>query len=346
MQTFSITDFSGDTRYGQAVARVRVLESQLLPRRAFVRMAEAPTWDALLEELRGSLYAEPLAPVRRAVELDEAFAEIEQRRRRLIRDLKPEPHLIDALDAWSDFNTLKIVLKTHLTRAPHRLSLNGEADRAHEIRERLEAKRMLSKPLEPARKAAEADFEQHRSLFRLAVLVDRGYQEHVLDVFDTSGIPFLGYFARYWIDLANVNMVLRWRAWRGQNSGNRPPPIDRKLATPGGFVSTETLATLAEEPWERLAPALQHTPYDTVFRKAMEAHQNDGALWPLEKLSDDFLSAFCRMTHYTPFGVEPLVAFAWFSMQETKNLMTVATAKWAGLPPEVVIPRLRRGGHA
>ena len=59
MQTFSITDFSGDTRYGHAVARVRVLESQLLPRRAFVRMAEAPKWEAMLEELRGSLYAEP-----------------------------------------------------------------------------------------------------------------------------------------------------------------------------------------------------------------------------------------------------------------------------------------------
>jgi V/A-type H+-transporting ATPase subunit C len=356
MESFNLTDFSNDTRYAQAVAGVRVLETKLLPARKFVRMAECEDWEGVLDELRGTDYAEALVHVKSAEALESALLATIENRYRLLHELTIEQQLIDPILSWHDFNNLRILMKAELKGTARNFPLSplGIIDPAM-LKDHLENHRSLPAPLDAAQRAAMSDYETYKSLFRVETLLDRFYLDHVSKTFESSGIFFLKYFINYRIDLVKIRDVVRWRVWtRNQkpaqlDTGEKPAEpskrrekgIDWQLLPAGGFLPDDKLHALATEEWDKLSALLQYTPYGNLFASAMDHYRTSGDWWLLEKLGEDFVTEFCRLTRYTPFGVEPLIAFLWFNLQELKNVRMVVTAKYIGLAPEEIKPRLR-----
>jgi V/A-type H+-transporting ATPase subunit C len=356
MDLFNLTDFSNDTRYAQAVARVRVLETKLLPARKFVRMAEREDWEAVLDELRGTDYAEALVHVKSSEELESALLATIENRYRLLHELAIEPRLIDSILSWHDFNNLRILLKAELKGTARNFPLSplGIIDPAM-LKDHLENHRSLPAPLDAAQRAAMNDYATHKSQFRVETLLDRFYLDHVRKTFESSGIRFLNYFINYRIDLAKIRDVIRWRDWTKNQkpaqpdtgekslepSKSREKGIDWQLLPAGGFLPDDKIHALSTEEWDKLPALLQYTPYGNLFASAMDHHRVSGDWWLLEKLAEDFVTEFCRLARYTPFGVEPLIAFLWFNLQELKNVRMVVTAKYIRLAPAEVKPRLR-----
>jgi len=334
---FQITEFSGDTRYATAVAQVRTLEQHLLPFRKFLRLAEKPAWQGVLDELRGTAYYDTLVAVQNAAQLEHAVSQFIRERRQRIRQISIEPRLIDAIALNLDLNNLKIVLKQRWSEAPRPVSLAPDAAIPEAVlKEGLEQPHVLPAPLKDLVPELLQDYEANHSLFRVEMRMAQFYLQNLFRVFQTCGIPFLEHFIRYRIDLTNITQLLRWRQWA------QDARIDRELLFAGGYLDWEVLqALLAEQPEKGMA-ALQYSPYFNALSGGLEHYAKSGEIWLLEKQADDFLTEFCRLTRYTAFGIEPLVSYMWLSLQEMKNIHLVLMAKYLDLDAGMVKNRLRQ----
>ena len=77
----------------------------------------------------------------------------------------------------------------------------------------------------------------------------------------------------------------------------------------GGKLNSRWYIDLTEEPWENLTHRFYATPYFHIADEGYGHLQREKSFVTIEKLADDFLIDFLRVTRYTPFGVEPLIAY-------------------------------------
>lgn len=336
MNYFTISDFSNDTRYTAAVARVRSLESRLLSGHKLTRMADKTDWQELLNELRASDYFEPLTKVRFSIDIESALFEVLRRRYSLLHELAVEPRLISAIISWHDFSNLKILLKQKWNQpaAQQPLSDLGLVTTAA-LEKSVEADSGMPPPLREAWLTATEDFENNRSIFRVEMLIDSTYLKFIHQQFQNSGIPFLQHFISHRIDLINIQMVLRWRLWNGQAS------MVSELLPAGGFLSLDQLKFMLNESPDKVVNTMRYSPYHEIFSTSMANDQQNYDLQSVEKQCDDFMTNFCAKTRYTSFGVEPLIAFLWLALKEFRNVQLIVTGNRASLPVQSVKNRLR-----
>lgn len=342
MESFSVTDFSSDARYAQAVARVRELEQRLIPKKAFLRMAEALSDAGVLDELRGTDYADALSIDVLGNGLDAAFERVADIRRRRSAELGIPAAILRIRDVWHGVGAVKKACRLSAAAAAR-----GDQAAARSAPAAIDAHE-LPAPIEDALNRAAADFEQQQSRFRFDMLLDRAFSRYLREASQAVGIPFVRHFAWHLLDLQALLAAVRWRMWLDSDaaSGERARRIDRPLLPVPGFLDADLIADAANDARERLPLLLQHTPYGAAMRAGVEHFQKDGSWAYLERLADDFMTDFCRQTRYTPFGIEPLVAYEWFIHQETRNVRLVVTARRAGVPANDIADRLREGYDA
>ena len=333
MESFSITDFSGDPRYAPSVARVRELERRLLPKRTFVRMLESPSDTAVIDELRGTDYAEALPDARLSDGLTAAFDRIDDIRRKQSAELGIPASIREIQDACYGINEAKRVFRQ-----------TASAGRGEHFGGEIELPASLSEAL----KTAAVDFDHRQSMFRFDMLLDRAYSEYVRAKAQEIDIPFVRHFLWHVLDARAIHTAVRWRTWPAADTttGERGRRIEKALLPTPGFLDADTIAAAADESAERLPGLFRFTPYGAAVRAGAEHFQVDGSWAYLEKLTADLISDFCRQARYTPFGIEPLIAYEWFARQEAANVRLVVGARRARVPVDQVVNRLREGYDA
>jgi V/A-type H+-transporting ATPase subunit C len=343
MEAFNITQFTGDTRYGSVVAKLRVMENRFLTRQKLIRMAEREDWMGVLDELQATDYHEDLVRVRTAEELETALFQSIRTKYRFVHELSLRPEAFKAMQYWHDFHNLKLLLFPDLSSSMREFPLSPLGNFPPELlQEHVEEKRKPPDPLGEFYSLVTSDYDEYRSPFRTEMLLERCYFNEVRRIFEESGIPFLIHFITYRIDLIRILQILRWRhGIEKAGSNGQEAPIDWELLPRGGLLGQEKLEALASAPWEKLPALLRYTPYGKIFQEGMDTFYRTGGLWHLERLAEDFVTDFCNLSRYTPFGVEPLVSFLWISRQELKNLTMIVTTKYVGLDPEMIKARLR-----
>ena len=333
---FQITEFSNDTRYTSAVAQVRVLENHLLPSRKFLRLSDKNNWLGVLDELRGTEYYETFLAVQSEEQLENAVSSFIHERHKRIKSLAIEPHIISAVMLNHDLNNLKIILKQKWNSIERNVTLSAEGTVAEStIKDFLNQKTIIDEPFNELIPNLLNDYEAHKSIFRIDMLISKFYLMNLYQVFINTKSSFLEHFIKRRIDLVNLLQVLRWKHWDKENL------IDWDLIFTGGFLDLDFLKKFVLEKGGEKLIALQFTPYSLSLSEGLNFYLNSGELWMLEKLADDYLTNFCQLTQYTSFGVEPLVAYLWISLQELKNIHTILMSKYFNVDPDMIKKRLR-----
>jgi V/A-type H+/Na+-transporting ATPase subunit C len=341
MRPFSLSDFSGDTRFTAAVARVRVLEKELLGRHRLERMAQMASRAEVVEALRGTPYGEVIETVSDAAALDAAFGVLHARAIEQVRLIGLRPAFVMALQLPAEALRLKALLPPLLEgRSPLGESSGEGAVTSEQIQERLRGGAMLPHPFDEAVEAAAAEYQKHRIVGRAEMAADRAFAGYVARVFDESGLPFAAHLGRLFVDRANLLTVLRWKRWADVLPGESQA-LPMHLLPESGFVPSDALKELAVAPWDRAAEVLSHTSYAAAVDEACGANKAEG-LGRLEVLLDEGITDFCLQARFTPFGQEPLLAYAWLVQQELLNLRLVVRAKFSAAAASAVIARLRR----
>jgi V/A-type H+/Na+-transporting ATPase subunit C len=341
MRPFSFSDFSGDTRFTAAVARVRVLEKELLGRHRLERMAQMASWTELVEALRGTPYGEVIETVTGASALDAAFGVLHEQAVERMRLIGLRPEFAVALHLPAEALRLKAMLPPRLDGLSWHSNPEAEgAITAEQLDDRLRGGVPLPRPFDEAVEAAADDYQKHQNTGRAEMAVDRAFTRYLVHVFDTSGLPFAAHLGRLLADRANLLTVLRWKRWAEVLTGSTHT-LPLHLLPEGGFVPADVLQDLASAPWDRTPAVLAHTSYAAAVEEACGAARGEG-LGRLEVLLDDGITDFCLLARFTPFGQEPLLAYAWLAQQELLNLRLVARARLIAATPAAIVSRLRR----
>lgn len=347
MTGFGISQLSGDIRYSQFVARVRTLEDKLISHSQFVRLAESGNWENMINDLRNTEYGEILTNVHNYLQLKSVWAQIIEIKKKLFLELSLDPVVVDAIVSWYDFNNLKILIKHKLNDIQSDVSLSKSGKfNSDDLVSALKSDSSLPALLDDAYSFLRKDFEENKSLFRVEMLLEKFYLENLAEKFKNSSIIFLNYLITYYIDLIKINQVLRWRNFENQSDSSdiHNKKIDFELLPKEGFISNEILNELYNQGLENINSILAFTPYFGIYSDEVENTKGvpTKSGWVLEKMSDNFLTDFCSLTRYTPFGMEPLIAFIWYSFIELKNLKLILTSKFIGAEPKKIVARLRK----
>ena len=342
---FNISHFSEDDRYTSAVGRVRGLESQLLPASRLEHLLQSGSWHAILHGLRDTPYGTPLSEVQDIPGIQSATRRVFADRAQMIRHLTaPDRDLIHALLGIYDFYNLMILVKTSLRQTTRRVPLSPFGLIPPETLEKmLQQRRRLPEPLEPAWRNARQDFEHQPSLFRVEMILWRGYLDYLRSECEQSGIPFLQALLRYHVDATAILFALRWRYWleASVSAFGECVQVDWALFPSGGRLAKDKIRALTEADPSRIPQIFQYTPYGAIFTRTSETLGKPETLWQLEVSLENLLTEMCRLTRYTAFGIEPLVAYLWFARQEYKNLRLILMGTFRNINPETIKPRLR-----
>lgn len=340
---FNISQFSEDSRFASAVGRIRGLEAQLLPAARLEHLLRAGSWHALLHALRDTAYGALLTGARNSRDIQDAIQQIFTERFRLVYVLAaPDQRLIRTLFTMHDFANLVVLAKSALSESPRRVPLSAMGLGPPENLEKAVQQRgQIPEPLTAAWRIARQDFDRHHSLVRVEMLLWREYLDYVRGECERSGILFAQALHRYQVDTMALMFALRWRHWLEQAASEAAFPPDLALFPADGNLPTDKIQSLIEAEFSRIPQILHYTSYGAIFENASEIPETSGLLWQLELSLENLLTEVCRLTRYTSFGIEPLVAYLWFARQEYKNMRLILLGLFRNMNTEIIASRLR-----
>ncbi|RMG81457.1 MAG: hypothetical protein D6707_04800, partial [Bacteroidetes bacterium] len=270
-------------------------------------------------------------------QLEKAVSSFIHERHQRIKELSIEPHLIEAIGLNHDLNNVRILFKLRMHPTEGSIAFSTEGVFAAEtFKNAFENPLLLPQPLKDLFLRLQKDFEENQSLFRIEMQISQFYLNNLFLVFTRTSIPFLENFIRFRIDLTNLTQLLRWQKW--VNIEN----INWDFFNFNGFLDRDFFKQFLGKSGEQQLLMLSSTPYGNATKDGIDYYLKNEEIWLLEKQCDDFLTDFCKETRYTAFGVEPLISYLWFSLQELRNIHLILLAKYINLDEQMIKDRLRK----
>jgi V/A-type H+-transporting ATPase subunit C len=329
-----IKPFHDTVRYGYAVGRIRVLETQMLNSQRVERLVEAD-FDGALYILDEIAMGDYLDGVTSAQGVEEGLNAFLRGVYTSVSEMLPKDSFImDFFLCRYDFHNLKALLKASMEEGEPRGLLEGMGlVSVEELRRGIENPASLPSPY---RETAEEFAGGRADPSELDTIVDKYYLEYRLFLARRESNPFMIDFARTSMDLANLKLVLR-----GRNLGKEREFLEKVLVK-GGFIPTGNLLDIYTDTPEVMLKRLQANLYYSRLLEMMEDTGEVLRLTDFDRRSDDYLMDMVRQTKRVSIGVEPI--FAYIRARENEVLMVrmILIAKLHKIPPAAVDKMLRR----
>ncbi len=326
-----------DTIFAYAVGRTRALETRLLDRARFERMIDASSAEEALKVLGESAYANAVAELPDVHDFETILAAELKETFDLILKISPRPELISIMALRYDIHNLKVLFKAKYLGVKSDLLIpvgSLELDKM-ELAVNEDDYRDLPARLRKAAENISEDFLVNRDPQVIDLLLDQVLYDQLIFAARDSGIKLLeGMFVRQ-IDLTNLKSLIRVKRMG----------LDRELLKnillPHGSIPTDRITGMLDEPLESLITMLTMSDYADLVSEGVRDWLEKGTASRLEKLSDDYITAYLKQGKWTPFGVEPLIGYLWAKEIEIKNIRLVLVGKINKLPAEAIRERIR-----
>lgn len=317
-----------DTDYAYAVARVRSNELSLLTEADTEQLIEAASYDEAMQKLADSGWGEVSKDTDYAVYLEDHFAS----HWAFLEEILDDVHELDLLLIQNDMQNLKAALKNLLLPDP----ADGVYSKAtvydtDAIVEAVKVKEWGDLPEFMQAPAQEAyDVLTTTANGQLAdAIIDRATLERILYLGKKSGSSVLANIAERKVATANIKTALRCA-----NTGKTRDFIDSSLAE-CETLNKVTLTDAALNGADTVLNYLEMTDYKEGAEQFRESTSK------FEKWCDDLLMECVSEAKYTPFGVEPIVAYYVASDAEVKTARIILSAKKNNLSKDLIRERVR-----
>lgn len=314
-----------NTDYAYAVGRIRALETKLLTRGVIERMLEAKDVDELLRILSDTPYGSLLSET---TEYQKLLRIEENKIISLFDELCLDPVLSELIHYQYDFHNVKVLTKAYLTKSDfsHALCEYGKLDISL-LRGAFEEEKFGSLPeiLQQMITKAVEEYYSKDDPRLIDLTVDQEMFRFYVSEVNKFENDFLSELLALIIDLTNIKTLVRVKRL------NEDKETLRLAIFEGGKLSAPWFIDLADEPWENLSHKFYPTPYFQFVEEGYGYLQREASFLKLEKLCDDFLINFLRISRYRAFGVEPLIAYFIAKLNELKILKLLFVGKLHGI---------------
>lgn len=326
-----------DTIYGYAVARVKAMETRLLDQSHFERMINSSNTDEALKVLSETVYSAALAELEDAYNFEDILGDELSYTFNTVLNISPVPELIGMLALRYDVHNLKVLFKAKFLGVKSDLLIPVGSMELSKLEHAVSEDNYLFLPgkLRRAANNINEDFMLNRDPQIIDLILDQVLFEQLMDSARGYDSRFLeGLFVRQ-IDLTNLKTLIRIK-----RMGLNRDFLTRVLL-PNGSISVHKLTAMIEEPVESLISLLAISDYAELVSEGVREWSEKGSASLLEKLSDNFITAYLKEGKWVPFGIEPLVGYLWAKEIEIKNIRIVLVGKINKLPAKSIRERMR-----
>lgn len=326
-----------NTIYAYAVARVKAMETRLLVQGQFDRMIGASSAEEALKVLSETDYAASVAELEDVHGFESFLSEELRYNYDLLIKFSPTPELIGMLALRYDIHNLKVLFKSKFLGVQTDLLIPIGAYELVKLENAVSEDdyRFLDEKIRRAAESVTEDFMVNRDPQVIDLVLDRVLYDHLITEAREKQSVFLeGLFLRE-VDLINLKTLIRVkRMGLGRD-------FLKKALLPKGTLSPDRLTAMIEEPLESFVSMLAISDYAELVNEGVREWSEKGSASLLEKLSDNYITAYLRQGKWVPFGIEPLVGYIWAKEIEIKNIRIVMVGKINKLPAEAIRERIR-----
>lgn len=315
--------------YPYAVARIRVLEKNLLTKQTMYQMADDRAVSGCLRTLadagyEGALEVDPHDFEKvLSTELEKTYA--------IIRELVPEEKFIEVFLYKNDYHNLKVLIKQEVSGLNgEKYLVNGGTIPLAELRKALLERSYGSLPLIMRDAIAEAfdSFSKTQSGQMIDIVLDKAVFKQMEETADASKNEFVMKYVSKICDLTNLKSFLRIRNMK------KPFLAFSTAFLEGGDISLPTFSK---------AFALDNPSGNfkaTAYGEVCEAGMHRG-FTVFEKLCDDYIMDYIKSAKYMALSLEPLIAYLYAKESEIKTVRIILTSKLNGIDSRVIKERVR-----
>lgn len=301
-------------------------------------MVEAASGEEALKVMSETDYGGSIAELDRVHDFEIILQEELKRTFALVKQISPQPHLIDLMGLKYDLHNLKVLFKAkYLGKSGDDILFPVGTIPLDKLKAMMAGDDFQDLPpsLRMAAEQVAEEFVISRDPQVIDLLLDRAYYDTLITMARKERIDILeGLFVRE-VDLTNIKTFLRVKRM-GRNRD-----FFKKAFLPHGNITVDFFLGLLDEPLEILAERLAMSDYATVVSEGVREWQEKGTITRLEKLSDDFITAYLQQGKARPFGLEPLIGYLHAKDIEIRNIRMIMVGKINGLPIEAIRERLR-----
>lgn len=308
----SIKQSSGrDTRYVYAVARIRALETKLLPKAFFIRLTELVSYDEALKALsEHPEYRQDIEGLKERAAFESILINQLKRLYSLVNELTRDKEITDVFLLRYDIENLKGLL------------IAGESKSAdigvfgiQTLKDCMAKKdfRLLGK-----------DFEEFiikindiKEPQRIEFLFDKFYLGLLGEALLKTQSPFLEHIYKTIIDLFNIKISLRLSKI-----------LLEKTFLGGGYIEKDFFYKQEVLALKEFSNTAYYELVKGLLERKLDVHP--------DVILDDYLMGIIKEAKYFHFGIEPLIGYIFAKEYEVKNLRRILAGKFFGLEQELV----------
>ena len=298
---------ANDTSFAYAVGRIRSLETRLLDQNKMERMIDAPSADEALKVLAETAYGSAVAELNAVHDFEEILQQEIALTLAELERMSPQKDLIALMRLRYDVLNLKIMLKAKYSQVKAELLLPVGAVPLSRLQAMVDEENFRDLPgaLRGAAERIAEEFPLTRDPQMIDLDLDRVLFEQLMTAASRMRSPFLeGLFTRQ-IDLINLKTFMRVKRME------RDREFLKKVLLPGGRLPVDRFISLLDEPLDALPVQLSRTDYATLIGEGVRGWLEKGTTALLEKLADDYITAYLQRGKRSAFGPEPLIGYLW-----------------------------------
>ncbi len=323
-----------DTDYLFLSAYIHARESRLVGKERLERMLEAKSPQDAFKVLEECGWA-PQGGAD-AAQLDQILADKREEAFSDMRNLAPDPKIVDLFRVKYDYHNAKVLIKSHAKGITGDELLLGAG--------RISPKKLIEAVLEENYKDlpqvfADAYIDAADTLSRTAdpqisdFILDRAFFKEFLQTAAETGSAFLAGYVKLSADTANLRSVVRAVRMKKDSA------FLKMALVPGGTITPEEILAAFES-----AEAVLALFRKTDMRKAVDAAETamkGGRLTEFEKLGDDLLAAYLSEARMAGFSEKPLVRYLCAVEAEINAIRIIMAGQFSGLSGDTIKERLR-----
>lgn len=327
-----------DNKYLYPVTRTRVLETKLLDSTKVDRMVEANSADDVIKILGETEYANSISEMKHSLDYETVISMEIENTYKYMREILPEPELVDIFLLKYDIHNLKVLLKSSLLGENNDFLLRDLGTiPVSKIKEILKEKdfRILHPIIIAGLEELFVSFESTPDPQMIDIVLDRCQYSAMYQLAQKSKNKFLQDFIKSQIDMINIRSFLRVK---GANLGRE---YLAKVLLQHGNLEINYYEKYLDESLDAFKDSLWTRDFYSVLQEGLESYEKNKTLTRFEKLSDDYIFNIAKKGKFVAFGIEPLVGYLMAKENEAKIIRIIMVGKMNNIPNEIIRERLR-----
>lgn len=324
-------------RYVHASTKVRMLESKLLTKEQFNRMIDAPSLEEAIRVLGDTIYAESFNKLERPEDYEKALSQELIKAYTSIKEISPEPEIVDFSLLKYDVHNLKVIFKDHILGKDsshllipignikldevRKFSSEGDRGAIDEIYDGIATEVIYT--------YGSTTDPQHVEL-----VLDKYFFRRMKEIAKKFGGNRLKEYVKDYIDFSNIRSVLRMK------KQDRDLEFVKKALIEDGNIKIQDIVEAYPLDMDAIVEKFKASPIGLEAYKALQRFETTNRLSEFEKAMDDYQINFVKGTKYVTFGPEVLLTYLLAREAEIKNIRVILISKLNGLSREFIQERM------